>query len=113
MNNLNIYIIEKLHLGKNTSINLDNKDWWLKRCEKIIFDYLDKKLSHNIYDGEYEISYYDNKLHIIFDRPIAYSVISNLGSGIYKKLNLEGLINPKKREDIFFKDNKKTIVFYE
>ena len=108
MKNLNNYILEKFKIKKG----IDNFAYikeWLKKCERVIVSYLDKKKQY--YDGEYEVKYSDNRLNIIFNDPIPYDTIASFGVDLYKKLSYEKLIDVKIAEDVKCINNKWTIIF--
>lgn len=110
MINLNTYIIEKLHLNKDIKRGWNQKTW-LKHCEQTIFNYLDDQAKVKDYKGEYEISYSNGQLKVVFYEPIPYVTISKFGGELFKKLELEGLIESEPREDVLCKNNKWTIIF--
>ncbi len=112
MKTIGKYIIEKLKLSKD--ICDENNATWLKHCEKIISDYLDRKISHSNYNGEYTIKYEytDNKLKIIFTEPIAFAYLQRYAVDLLAKLGYEEeLISSFKDPDIKCINNKWTIIF--
>jgi len=114
MKTIGKYIIEKLKLNKDSKLEIKNDSAWLKDCETIIFDYLDRKISHSLYTGEYIVEYANSKLNIIFTEPIAFAVLERLAGGLLTKLgDEEELIDADKNPDIKCISNKWTITFYK
>lgn len=112
MKEFNDYIIEKLRINKDIKVNQNEKEW-LSKCEKIIFDYLDHKISKRYYDGEVKIEYSKGVLNIIFFDPIAYSVLSEIRTDICRKLRSIYLIDSEYKSEQYCLDNHWTIIIYK